>query len=540
MVVQALLEFINLSLFIPLFGLIAKPTVMKSFAWLPVGSFSFKDLIAIFTVVLLIFSILKYLIVVRITQAKAKFAYNIAQQISLRVLDEQLSMTYQEFAKIDFGKEMDRMAHVPVAFATNVLLALATLVSEGLIALMIIAGIAVYNYELLVSLAVILVPVSYSYIQGRKKIKQISSELKASHPEPLKSSLAPLEGWLEIKTVQAESFFKKQFQNIQEKLMSVFAEENAIQTNVVRMTELFAALIICFIIFWSLIFETDYGQTLILLAVYAGASFRLLPSINRILNALVQIRSHQYVVDEVRAKAAAHVEAKRDLYTFKDKIVLTDISFSYQGRQTLFENLRFEIKKGEKVAIVGKSGCGKSTFLLIVIGILKANGKITFDDSEISYAQLSSYQQLFSFIQQSPYIFDVTIEQNIAFGYTSSEIDNVRLWQAIEQANLLEFVKELPNKEHTLIHEKGIALSGGQRQRLALARALYLNREILVFDEVTNQLDRETEQSVIESLQKIAAEDKTIVMVTHHQELLKMFDRVLKLEDGKLESIQIF
>jgi ABC-type bacteriocin/lantibiotic exporter with double-glycine peptidase domain len=542
MVLQALLDFVNLGLYIPLLAMIAKPEIVTSFnRVLPEElQLSFKWKIFLFASVILIFSVLKHFIVVQITQAKTKFAYGVAQLISLRVLNEQLSMSYQDFVKVDFGKEMDRMAHLPVAFATNILLALATLISEGLIALMIIVSVAIYNYQLLISLLVILIPVSYSYILGRKRIKRISNDLKANHPDLLKSSLAPLEGWLEIKTAQAESFFKTRFYNIQKKLMTVFAEENTIQTNVVRLTELFAAVIICFIIFWALIFETNYQQIIMLLAVYVGASFRLLPSINRILNALVQVKSHHFMIDELRVKDIDRVKIDSQnsiLISLKNQIVLTDISFSYEGRETLFRNLKFDIKRGEKVAIVGKSGCGKSTFLLILIGMLKANGKIFFDGSEISGHDLNSYQRLFSYIQQSPYIFNGTIEQNIAFGLGSDEINNTRMWRAIEQASLTEFLKQLPDQEQTMIHEKGIALSGGQRQRIALARALYSDREILVFDEVTNQLDQETEQSIIKSLREIASQNKTFIMVTHHPSLLSLFDRVLKLENGKLTPV---
>jgi ABC-type bacteriocin/lantibiotic exporter with double-glycine peptidase domain len=307
------------------------------------------------------------------------------------------------------------------------------------------------------------------------------------------------------------------------------------------MTELFAGMIICFIIFWTLFVEVRYEQTLLLLAVYVGASFRLLPSINRILNSLVQIRSHQYVLSELQPRNDLKVsKADINAIPFQDRIVLEGISFSFSNRPSLFQNLNLEIRKGEKVAIVGKSGSGKSSLLLILLGILKATeGKIRLDSTAIAEGNRANYQCLFSYVSQNPYLFDGTIRQNVAFGLGTEKIDQERVKQALEQVDLADFVAQLPEKENTHIYEKGVTLSGGQRQRIALARAIYSNREILILDEVTNQLDQQTEAKVIESLQRITAENKTIIMVTHHPKLLPLFDLVLKLEDGKLSEVNL-
>jgi ABC-type bacteriocin/lantibiotic exporter with double-glycine peptidase domain len=543
MVFQALLDFINISAFIPLLGIIANPDFVSQFSWLPfdLALVSHKRLIFVLASGILCLAVIKHIIVALITQSKATYAYSVAHDVSVRILKEQFSKDYENFTHSSHSTEMNRMAYLPVAFANNIILALTTLISEGLIGLLIVLSIALFDYKLLLSLLLVLIPVGYSYVRGRKQINRVSDELKNRHPGLIKSVITPLEAWLEIKTSQAERFFELQFEKSQKELMKVFAAESSIQTNVARMTELFAGMIICFIIFWTLFVEVRYEQTLLLLAVYVGASFRLLPSINRILNSLVQIRSHQYVLSELQPRNDLKVsKADINAIPFQDRIVLEGISFSFSNRPSLFQNLNLEIRKGEKVAIVGKSGSGKSSLLLILLGILKATeGKIRLDSTAIAEGNRANYQCLFSYVSQNPYLFDGTIRQNVAFGLGTEKIDQERVKQALEQVDLADFVAQLPEKENTHIYEKGVTLSGGQRQRIALARAIYSNREILILDEVTNQLDQQTEAKVIESLQRITAENKTIIMVTHHPKLLPLFDRVLKLEDGKLIEVNL-
>jgi ABC-type bacteriocin/lantibiotic exporter with double-glycine peptidase domain len=543
MVFQALLDFINISAFIPLLGIIANPDFVSQFSWLPfdLALVSHKRLIFVLASGILCLAVIKHIIVALITQSKATYAYSVAHDVSVRILKEQFSKDYENFTHSSHSTEMNRMAYLPVAFANNIILALTTLISEGLIGLLIVLSIALFDYKLLLSLLLVLIPVGYSYVRGRKQINRVSDELKNRHPGLIKSVITPLEAWLEIKTSQAERFFELQFEKSQKELMKVFAAESSIQTNVARMTELFAGMIICFIIFWTLFVEVRYEQTLLLLAVYVGASFRLLPSINRILNSLVQIRSHQYVLSELQPRNDLKVsKADINAIPFQDRIVLEGISFSFSNRPSLFQNLNLEIRKGEKVAIVGKSGSGKSSLLLILLGILKATeGKIRLDSTAIAEGNRANYQCLFSYVSQNPYLFDGTIRQNVAFGLGTEKIDQERVKQALEQVDLADFVAQLPEKENTHIYEKGVTLSGGQRQRIALARAIYSNREILILDEVTNQLDQQTEAKVIESLQRITAENKTIIMVTHHPKLLPLFDLVLKLEDGKLSEVNL-
>lgn len=541
MIFQALLDFVNISVFVPLLGLIANPDFFASIRWLPdvIKNISPQQLISIACVAVLSFALVKHLIVLRITQLKAAYAYRVAHDISTRILREQLSVDYETFSKTDYSKEVNRVANQPLAFANNIVIGLTTILSEGLIGLMIVLGVAIFDFRLLSALLLVLAPIVIIYSVQRKKIKSVSEDVKIKYPQSLKYAWQALEGWIDIKSSQREEYFFSRFKKKSNELAETFTLDHFLQISASRLTELFATIVICAIIFWSLLFHDDYQRTLILLAVYAGASFRLLPSINRILNALIQIKSHEHLLEELKpGEPKQFKEEKKQECVFNESIRLESFSFSYPDRATLFEKLELRIVKGEKVAIIGKSGGGKTSLLLLLLGLLRSSkGKIFVDEVSVVDEKWRGYQKLFSYVSQNPYLLDASIKENVAFVIVADDIDTSRVEEALREADLKEWVDQLPQKMETSIGERGILVSGGQRQRLALARALYANREILVLDEVTSQLDKDTEEEIIRTLQKIASYHRTIVMVTHHEKLLPLFDRVFKLENGELVAM---
>ena len=161
-------------------------------------------------------------------------------------------------------------------------------------------------------------------------------------------------------------------------------------------------------------------------------------------------------------------------------------------------------------------------------------GSILVDGVDISQ-NLRGWQDLIGYVPQSIFLSDETIEANVAFGIPESEIDESKVWQALEQAQLKSFVESLPNGKRTIVGERGVRLSGGQRQRIGIARALYLDPPILVFDEATSALDIETEKEVMSSL-NLLRRSKTILIVTHRLSALDQCDQIIEIENGRLLS----
>ena len=230
--------------------------------------------------------------------------------------------------------------------------------------------------------------------------------------------------------------------------------------------------------------------------------------------------------------------------TFERGVSVRNLTFGYNDRVKIFEDASIDIPLGCSIAIMGASGAGKTTFVDLLLGLLKPqSGHVFFDDYDIVEQRDSqgpcraSMGELVSYIPQTVYLNGETVQNNVAFFEDEREIDMARVEECLKCAQIWEDVMRMPEGVHTLIGENGTAISGGQRQRIALARALYKDFELLVMDEATAALDMETEMAVIDSIRQIK-ENKTLIMVTHHMSLANECDVVYRIEDRKILRVK--
>ncbi len=203
-------------------------------------------------------------------------------------------------------------------------------------------------------------------------------------------------------------------------------------------------------------------------------------------------------------------------------------------KKQIFKNFDFIIKKNDFLGVVGRSGSGKSTLIDILIGLYKPEkGKILVDNQNIE-KNIKGWQSNIGCVPQEVFIFDDTLKKNIAFGINSSNIDEKRLKQSIEFSFLKEFTENLENGLDTEIGEKGAKVSGGQRQRIGIARAIYNNPDILIFDESTNALDNFTEKKILNEIHLLKGK-KTIILISHKKENLKNCDKILDLDEKYIQ-----
>jgi ABC-type bacteriocin/lantibiotic exporter with double-glycine peptidase domain len=262
--------------------------------------------------------------------------------------------------------------------------------------------------------------------------------------------------------------------------------------------------------------------------------------VNRIFGALHQIKSNEHVVNDLSQLVpylGETADQRNPPLKFRGSIELTNISFGFPGQPLLLHLANWKVKKKEKVAITGKSGKGKTSLLLLVLRMLaEKEGMFYLDGRKVSGLETPAWRSLFAYVPQNPYVLDATVEENIAFGVPATQIDTARVGQLLADMDLTNWIADLPEGTRTLIGEKGVKISGGQRQRLAIARALYQDKEILILDEVTNQLDPATESEIFEALQR-ASINKTIIMVTHHPDLLQKVDKVFEIVDQGIREV---
>ncbi|RHP90058.1 ATP-binding cassette domain-containing protein [Firmicutes bacterium AM59-13] len=190
------------------------------------------------------------------------------------------------------------------------------------------------------------------------------------------------------------------------------------------------------------------------------------------------------------------------------------------------------MKKGESVAFIGESGAGKTTLADIILGLyIPQEGTVTVDGVSI-YDIPQDWSRIVGYVPQSVYLLDDTIRNNILFG--EKQMDDKKIWDALKQAQLYDFVKTLPDGLNTIVGERGIKFSGGQRQRIAIARALYYNPDILVLDEATSALDNETEEALMESIEALQGL-KTLIIIAHRLSTIRNCDKIYEVKDGKIE-----
>ena len=287
--------------------------------------------------------------------------------------------------------------------------------------------------------------------------------------------------------------------------------------------------------------NNNFIDILPLITLYALAGYRLLPSIQQIYTSLTTLRLVTPALDSmyydlIKFKKINLHENEQKI-NFEKDIKLENVCFNYSERsKTALKNLNLYIPKNSITAIVGKTGCGKTTSVDIILGLLEVQqGFLKIDNHIIDKKNLKEWQNMIGYVPQNIFLADTTIASNIAFGVNLDLINQNKIEYCSKIAKLDDFVmNELPEKYQTIVGERGVRLSGGQRQRIGIARALYRNPKLLVLDEATNALDNQTEKKIIENLTSLS-KNITIVMIAHRLDTIKMSDNIFLLENGELK-----
>ena len=230
----------------------------------------------------------------------------------------------------------------------------------------------------------------------------------------------------------------------------------------------------------------------------------------------------QDVKDKAGAKTAKITEGE---------IEFENVGFKY-GKRTIFKNLDLKIPKGKKIAFVGHSGCGKTTFIKLLYRLYDVNaGKITVDGKDIKDFKQESLREEMSIVPQEAILFDDTIYNNIAFSKSNATKEEVMA--AIKFAQLDKIIKNFPQKEKTIVGERGVKLSGGEKQRVSIARAILSDKKILVLDEATSALDSETEHEIQKDLAKLMR-NRTSIIIAHRLSTIMHADTIVVMKNGKI------
>lgn len=283
------------------------------------------------------------------------------------------------------------------------------------------------------------------------------------------------------------------------------------------------AVIVVFIV--SLIFigqGRDLKNLLPLIALFGAAAIKILPAIKQVLLNFTQIRFNHFsikpIAEDINENEHKYLNKnndwKKEDISFSNIIEIRDVSFRYKDKHHyVIKNLHELIQKGSFTIISGPSGVGKTTLLNIVAGILQPESGTILCDGKNIYNNIKSWQSIVSYVPQNVFLFDDTIKNNIALGELSQDIKDSLIMESLKAAQLENFISFAPKGLETKIGERGVKISGGQRQRIGIARALYHNPELLILDEATSEIDRETEEKIIKALTK--RNSLTVLFVGH-------------------------
>ncbi|EOH1934407.1 ABC transporter ATP-binding protein [Campylobacter coli] len=501
---------------------------LKDYLALPVF-----EIIVYFGVILIVFYVLRALLNSYYFHLLARFSKGRYHAIAYKVFAKFLNTDYENFTQKN-QSEILKSITGEVYNLSTMISSFLLMMSEIFVVLLLYTLMLLVNYKITLFLSLFMIINAFILI---KVLSPIVKKAGLKREEAMKNFFEILNTNLNnfklIKLKTKEDGVLNLFKTQSE----IFAKANITNESVSAMPRIYLegvgfcvlVFIVVFLVFKN---QSDISGILATISIFVLALYRLMPSANRIITSyhdLLYYRSSLDIIYQIlKQKEESLGEEKID---FDKELRLENLSFGYKDKKNLFTCLNLSIKKGEKIAFIGESGCGKSTLVDIIIGLLSPReGRVLVDKNELNMKNVKNYRQKIGYIPQNIYLFNDSIAKNISFG---DEVDEEKLQRVIKQANLEHFVKNLPQGVQTKVGDGGSNLSGGQKQRIAIARALYLDPEILVLDEATSALDTESEARIMDEIYKIS-KDKTMIIIAHRLSTITRCDNIYRLEHGKL------
>ena len=554
MIVMGILEVTGVASIMPFIAVVANPEKIHTIHLLKIlynylgfdNSYHFLFFLGSVTLFLVIGS----LSVKALTMwALNRFTHMRAYTFSYRLLRGCLNQPYPWFLdrnSADLGKSI--LSEVGLVINGSLMPAL-QLVSQIVVAVFLIILVIAVEYKVAFTAVFILGGVYVSiYAMLRRFLARIGVDRVRANRERFKIAQEALGGIKDVKILGLEEGYLRSF--------SKSAKRYARRQSTNQIIGILPKFLLQGIAFGGILAillallvtkEADLAEVLPLMALYAFAGSRLLPALQLIYNSLTKLRFSKPALDllhkdlhevaEMLHKSGEHMhEMIINPVRLQNQIELRDISYTYPNSKfPALNHFTLRIKVGTTIAIVGSTGAGKTTAADLILGLLVSQrGGLFIDGEQIIDRNIRAWQRNIGYVPQHIFLSDDTVAANIAFGQTGENIDMKRVERAAQIAELHSFVKKmLPDGYQTTVGERGVRLSGGQRQRIGIARALYLDPEVLILDEATSALDNVTEMSVMEAVHNIGHR-KTIIIIAHRLTTIKRCDEIHFLENGKI------
>jgi ABC-type multidrug transport system fused ATPase/permease subunit len=557
------LETLGIGLVGPFIGLASNSNLVYESSWLnwfyvQSGLQSVTPFLALLGLITVGIVYLKSIISFHVQKYIFNFTLRQQGEIACKLMHAYLNVPYVFHLNRNTALLIQNVTGETARFGGGFMLPLLSSVSNLAVIIALILLLAGTNLVATLSIAALLLPSFYIIYLFKDKISEWGKKRSQASSEMIRIINHSLGGLKETRIIGCEPYFEAQLS----KQAQILAEEgSAFQVFSVLPRIILEALLFTFLVGFAVLFLlfNQNGQNLTaVLGVFAMASIRLLPSVSNMLFSLGTMRNTTHSVNILYSDLKELEKTEEDRYfkgslitnkhystnwesqpvhqglSFRNAITLDNIIYRYPSvEQPSLKGVSLTIKRGQAIGLIGRSGAGKTTLVDVILGLLEPeSGDIRVDGASI-YRDLRSWQNLIGYIPQSIFLTDDTLERNIAFGVPDHQIDQSRLADAIEAAQLTELIDELPKGIQTVVGERGVRLSGGQRQRVGIARVLYHQREILVLDEATAALDNETESLVNQAIKSLSG-TKTLIIIAHRLSTIEHCDCIYLLEKGCL------
>lgn len=545
-VINSFLEMISLGLIFPIFKIISDINFANtlsnflnnySFLYLP-KSFVREDLLVIFLILFFFLFTLKLSFTIFLNLYQINFINSVRISITHNFLFSTFSQDYQVLYKTDSSKFIKDLEIKITEFCDSFLPNFIYLYRD-VVSIFMIIGFLIFVQPVGTLFSIVLFILLFLFFNFYLKSKTIllskNREILINHRIQIIQDISKLFDL--IKFFKKEGYFIKKilfYLNEYLQCEKKFKFWIALQSPIV---EFFSLISLLFFIIFSIFFNNTFDKSFPEIALFTIAMFRLMPLFNKIvhsyLNGRYYLESLNIIYEKIELWKNVSKNKKFNTINFYKSINLINVSFKYQDEHRyVFQNINLKINKGDIIKLEGLTGSGKTTLIKLIVGMYKpTSGKILIDDNLLVDSNL-----VFGLVSQNIVLLNDTIKKNIAFGIDEDKINDELLQLCISKSSLADTIKNLTEKENTNIGELGYKLSGGQKQRLAIARALYLNAQILVFDEATSALDSETENKIIYNLFSQKILNQTVIFITHKKNIPINFNRILRVENFKVNE----
>ncbi|TGK24492.1 ABC transporter ATP-binding protein [Leptospira yasudae] len=542
-------EIFAIGSILPFISVITKPELLFQQAWLKDHFIRFgyvepKSIILPFTLVFVCAVILSGATRLYLLWFSTRFSFETGNDLSINIYNRTLYQPYQVHISRNSSEVVSGILIKAKRMIGTVILPVIHVITTLLMAIVIFAFLIQLD-PFIVGIGLLGFGGLYSLMAffARKKLLANGHVEAEEHAQVLRHLQEGIGGVREILLDGNQQFYTELFQESDQKLRIASARTTFTGASPRYMFETLALVVVAFLSYQASLNTGGIESSLPLLGSIVLGVQRLMPVVQQGFQSWTSLRSSIPILRDVLALLDQPLPAyallpKAAPISFQKNILIQGLNFQYTTSATInLEKVDLEIKKGERVGIIGETGSGKSTLIDVLMGLLVPNqGAIHIDGVKIDSDNLRSWQSCIANVPQSIYISDATIAENIAFGMKVDEIDMEKVKLAAKNAQIADYIESLPKGYLASAGEKGVRLSGGQRQRLGIARALYKEASVIFFDEATSALDSETEKAVIDSIQALS-KDLTVIMIAHRLSTIQNCDKVIELKNGKIHRV---